>query len=190
MIPAIISILALLLAVVATLLSVVRYRTADVLNFTKRWFGLQTSIQLANAITTVNITPKGRATYLGDVQFTSRYLLCKVGSDATHIGIAGASDIPLGVVDDMTPSNDAAGDFSYWFPVDLLGMCEDTKRVQASAAIAVGAFLVMAANGQVATAPGSGAGYAIGRAKTAAANAGDIIEMIPTFPVKVAAFPY
>lgn len=183
----IIGALLLLIAAVA-LLAVVRWRTADLLNFVRRVFGLQKSIQLANAITAINITPKGRATYLADAIFASRYLLCKPGSDANHIAIAGAADIPLGVVDDMTPTTDT--DLSYWLPVDLLGMCEDTKRMQASAAIAVGAFVVPAAAGQIATAPGSGAGYAIGRARSAAAAGNDLIEVIPTFPVKVAVFPY
>lgn len=179
---------ALLLLLAAVLFCAVRYKTADVLNFVRRIFGLETSIQLANAITAVNITPKGRATYLADAAFTSRYLLAKVGSDANHVGIAGAADIPLGVVDDMTPTTDT--DLSYWLPVDLFGLCEDTKRMQASAAIALGAIVVPAAAGQVATAPGSGAGYAIGRAKTAAVAGNDLMEVIPWTPVKVAAFPY
>src|SRR5713101_4532686 len=141
----------------------------------------------ANAIVAVNITPKGRCTRIADAAFTSRYLLCKPGSDAAHIAIAGAADIPLGVVPDMTP---VSGDLTMPLPVNLLGLNEDTERMVASAAIAVGAFVVPAANGQIATAPGAGAGYALGRAMTAAAAAGDLIEVAATFPVKVAAFPY
>src|SRR5260370_21741682 len=141
----------------------------------------------ANAITAINIHPKGRATFLADASFTSRYLLCKAGSDYVHIGIAGATDIPLGVVPDMTPTTDT--DLSYWRPVNLLGLNEDTERMQASAAIAVGALLVPAAIGQVATAPGSGAGYVVGRALTASVAAGAPVRSRSAPPPPIAALP-
>ncbi|SRR5260370_301292 len=178
----------LLLFAAASLLAVARWRTADLLNFVRRLFGVQASIQLCNAILAVNITPKGRATYLADATFASRYLIAKVGSDANHINICTAADQPLGVVPDMTPTTDT--DLSYWLPCNLFGLNEDTERMQCSAAIALGNFLVPAAAGQVAPAPGSGAGYVIGRARSVTATAGDLVEAIPTFPIKVAVFPY
>lgn len=140
---------------------------------------------LANAITAINITPKGRATRLADASFTLRYLLCKPGSDATHIAICTASDIPLGVVPDSTPTADqAASDLSYPLPVNLLGLNEDTERMVASGVIAVGAFVVADAAGKVKTLPtATGTYYIIGRALTAAAADLDLIEVAPCFPV-------
>lgn len=133
----------------------------------------------------VNITPKGRATRLGDVQFTQRYLLGKAGSDASHITLAGAGDNPLGVVTDQTPSTDASGDLSYPLPINFFGLNEDTERVIASAAMSVGDLVVPAANGLVQTLPihGGGTAYVIGKALTPATASGDQIEIIPIFPV-------
>lgn len=146
-----------------------------------RWRG--GVVYLANAISAINITHKGRGTRLADAAFTSRYLVAKIGSDYKHIAICTAADIPLGVVDDMTPSTDT--DTSYPLPIDLLGQCEDTKRLQASAAIAVGDMVVPAAAGQVKTLPvaGGGSTYILGRALTAAAAAGDLIEVSTCFPI-------
>ena len=133
----------------------------------------------------VNITPKGRATRLGDVQFTQRYLLGKAGSDASHIALAGAADIPLGVVTDQTPASDASGDLSYPLPINFFGLNEDTERVIANAAINVGDLIVPAANGRVQTLPihGNYTAYVIGKALTAASAQDDQIEIIPIFPV-------
>lgn len=148
-------------------------------------------IWLANTVTilAINITHAGRGTRLADASFTSRYLLAKIGSDYAHINICGAADIPFAVVDDMTPAQDQANsDLSYPLPVDILGTCEDTKRLVASAAIAVGDMVVPAASGQVKTLPTAGGGstYIIGRAMTAALAAGDLIEVATCFPIPTA----
>lgn len=145
-------------------------------------------VWLANTvtITAINITHKGRGTRLADASFTSRYLVAKQGSDFVHIAICTAADMPLAIVDDMTPTTDQANsDLSYPLPIDLLGMCEDTKRVQAAAAIAVGSLVVPAAAGQVKTLPTSGGGatFVMGVALTAALAQGDLIEIVPCFPI-------
>lgn len=133
----------------------------------------------------VNTTPKGRATRLADAAFTSRYLLAKAGSDASHIAICTAADKPLGVVPDMTPTTDT--DTSYPLPVNFLGLNEDTERMIASGVIAIDAMVVPDAAGQVKSLPTSGGGttYIIGKAVSAAAAAGDQIEVIPCFPYLV-----
>jgi hypothetical protein len=135
----------------------------------------------ANALI-VNITPKGRATRLADNAFTARYLLAKAGSDASHIDICGAADIPLAVVPDMTPTTDT--DLSYNLPANMLGLNEDTERVVASGATAVGDFLVPDAGGKVKTLPihGGGTTYIVGRGLSAAAANNDQVEMVPCFP--------
>src|SRR4051812_46976208 len=115
----------------------------------------------ANALI-VNVTAKGRATRLADAAFTERYMLCKAGSDASHIAIAGVAVIPLAVVPDMTPTTDVS-DLTYPLPVNFLGLNEDTERMIASAAIAIDAFVVAAASGRIRTLPGTtGTYYIIG----------------------------
>ena len=132
-----------------------------------------------------NVTPKGRCTRLADASFTLRYLLCKPGSDASHIAICTASDIPLGVVPDMTPTTDQANsDLSYPLPVNLFGLNEDSERMIASGVIALGAFVVADAAGKVKTLPtATGTYYIVGRALSAAAADLDQIEVAPCFPV-------
>lgn len=139
----------------------------------------------ANAALIVNITAKGRATRLADASFSLRYLLCKPGSDASHIAICTAADIPLGVVPDMTPTTDQANsDLSYPLPVNFLGLNEDSERMIASGAIALGALVVPDAAGKVKTLPVvTGTYYIVGRAATAAAADLDQIEVIPCFPI-------
>lgn len=137
---------------------------------------------LANALL-VNITPKGRETYLADAALTARYLLVKVGSDVNHVALCGAADIPFGVCLDMNPTTDT--DTSYPLRVDLLGLNEDTERMIASAAIAAGDMVSAAASGKIQTLPATtGTYYIIGRAKTAAASSGDQIEVVPCFPIQ------
>lgn len=158
---------------------------AAALLFTKTALDRKGVEYFANAITAVNTTPKGRCTRLADANFTLRYLLCKPGSDASHIAICTAADIPLGVVPDSTPTTDqAASDLSYPLPVELLGSCEDTQRMVASAAIAVGALVVPDAAGKVKTLPVvTGTYYIVGRALSAAGADGDLIEVSTTFPI-------
>ena len=143
--------------------------------------------QFANGLL-VNITAKGHATRLADASFTQRYLLAKAGSDASHIAICTASDKPLGVVPDATPTTDiAASDLSYPLPVNFLGLNEDTERMVASGVIALDAHVVPDAAGKVRSLPTSGGGttYIVGKAVSAAAADLDQIEVIPCFPYLV-----
>ena len=135
----------------------------------------------------VNITPKGRATMLGDVQFPQRYLLAKAGSDTSHIALAGIGDRPQGVVTDQTPSTDASGDLSYPLPVNLFGLNEDTERVIASAAISAGDLVVPYTGGLAQTLPihGGLTHWVCGQARTVATANGDQVEIIPCFPYQV-----
>jgi len=133
-------------------------------------------------ITSVNTFQEGRKTYLADNPFTSRYLLAKVGTDASHIDICGAADVPLGVVPDMTPTTDVGGNLTYPLPVNLFPVTNTTERLIASGPVALGAFVSPAAAGQVQTTPAvTGAYFVVGRALTAALAAGDMIEVSPMF---------
>ena len=140
-------------------------------------------IDLANSIL-VNITPKGRATAIGDAPFTSRYLIAKRGAFYYSIAIAGQGDTPYGVVPDMTPTTDT--DLSYPLPVNILGLNEDTERMIASGAINIDQLITTDANGQVRAVPSaSGTYWVIGKAKTAAVAQGDQLEVIPAFPYQL-----
>jgi hypothetical protein len=132
-------------------------------------------------ITSVNTFQEGRKTYLADNAFTSRYLLAKIGSDASHIDVCTAADVPLGVVPDMTPTTDV-GNLTYPLPVNLFPVTNTTERMIAAGPIALGAFVSPAAVGQVQTTPATtGAYYVVGRALTAALAASDMIEVSPMF---------
>ena len=133
-----------------------------------------------NAITSVNIFQDARTTYIADNAFTARYLIAKRGTDAAHIDICTAADIPLGVVPDMNP---VAGDLTYPLPCQLLcGAGNETLRMVASAAIAIDALVVPDAGGKVKTWPGTtGTYYIIGRALSVAAANNDIIHVAPLF---------
>ena len=144
---------------------------------------------MANNAQLVNITPKGRATYLADpsVTFPSRYLLCSRDSAGyEYIVLCGTSTVPFGVVDDMTPTQDTAPS-SYPLPVDILGMCEDTKRMIAAGTIVIDNLVSPAANGQVQALPtASGTYWIIGKCKVPTVNgAGDQVEVIPCFPYQL-----
>lgn len=121
----------------------------------------------------------GLITRRADAAISTRFLLVKVGTDANHVAIAGTADIPLGIAQDEAA---AAEDR---IAVQLLGSAGSTKRVVASAAIAVDAMLVAAANGKVRTLPvAAGTYYIVGRALEAAGADGDVIEMDPCFPIQ------
>jgi hypothetical protein len=94
-----------------------------------------------------------------------RWVLVKFGSDVDHVNIAGAADIPLGVITDIAEAIEDPVN------VHLLGSAPGTQFMVASAAIALGDFLQPAANGQVATLTATtGTHYNVGRALNAAAR--------------------
>jgi hypothetical protein len=144
------------------------------------------SIDLANNALIVNITPKGRATAIGDVAFQSRYLIAKRGAYEYSIAIAGQGDIPYGVVPDMTPTTDSQspGGSDYNLPVNIFGLNQDTERVIASGAINIDDLVTTDAAGQVRsiTPLPPGTYWVIGKAKTATVAQGDQLELIPAFP--------
>lgn len=110
-------------------------------------------------------------TRLTDAAITSRHLLYKVGSDADHIAVGGAADLPIGTIDDEA---DAAEEN---LSVQLLGK-GPTKRMVASEAISAGEEAYTAASGKVQDLPtAAGTYWRVGTALTAAAADGDIIEV-------------
>lgn len=122
----------------------------------------------------------GNITKRTDAAIATRYLLGKIGTDIGHVAVAGAADIPYGVI------TDEAGAAEDPVNVFLLGAGKGTTKMIASAAITAGALLEPAASGKVAT-KGGGAGshYVVGRALDAAAADGDVIEVVPLFFLQV-----
>lgn len=118
-------------------------------------------------------------TYLADAAIATRHLLAKIGSDASHVALAGVGDIPLGfVTDEAAAAEDPVN-------VRLLGLHQEGAIGIASAAIAAGDLLVPAANGKLRTLPAAaGTYYITGRALKAAAADGDQVELVPCFPVQ------
>ena len=105
-------------------------------------------------------------TRLTDAAITTRHLLYTVGSDAGHIDVCAANEIPLGTVDDEATAAEEA------VSLNLLGK-GPSKRMVASEAISAGDVLYVAAGGKVAK---TGT-YIVGNAITDAALDGDIVEV-------------
>jgi len=138
----------------------------------------------ANAISAINITPKGRGTALADNTFARRYLIAKMGSDTSHIDLCGASDTPWAIVPDMTPTTDT--DLSYPLPFEILALSEDTQRGAVNAATAVGDLLTVTTGGLLITLPtAAGTYWVVGRGKTATSAQYDLVEFAPCAPYQV-----
>ncbi len=114
-----------------------------------------------------------------DAVIATRYLLAKVGSDATHTAITAlASDFPTGIIADEAA---AIGD---WVELQLLGATDTTRRMVASGVIAAGVKVFTDASGKVQALPTAiGTYWNVGVSLTAAAADGDVIEVDPCEPV-------
>lgn len=136
------------------------------------------SVLLANIAEGQHLASQG-ITYEADGAITERNLLIKRGGAANRVTLCGAADTPIGVCSDEAA---AAGD-----PVNVRTFNSDlTLHVVASGAIAQDVLLEPAANGRVATlGVGAGTHHVVGRALNAAAAAGDIIEMAPSYFLRV-----
>jgi Uncharacterized conserved protein (DUF2190) len=129
-----------------------------------------------NAASTVGTHENGKVTYYAQTSaITPRYALVKKGTADNQITLGDATTRPLGVVLDEPGIDEAAA-------VGLLGCCVGTVRMVASAAIAAGAPVYTAAGGKVTSTYGATA-FIVGRAITAAAADGDIIEVAHCFPM-------
>jgi hypothetical protein len=117
-------------------------------------------------------------TYLADAAQTSRYLLVKQGTDATHVAACGASDDPLGIAEDEAAAAEDP------MCVQPLGSTKRTQKMVGAEAIAVGARVFTAASGKVQDLPTAQATYyLVGRALTACGGDGQEFEVDACFPV-------
>jgi len=114
-----------------------------------------------------------------DAAITTRHLLYKRGVAANTFAVAGATDLPLGVIADEVATADIAA-----VPVTLglLGK-GSTKRMVASEAMATtGVYVYAAASGKIAL---SGS-VLVGTLLTTAAADGDVVEVQDCEPIQVA----
>jgi hypothetical protein len=145
-------------------------------NIAKPWRGERT-VRLANI---AEGTHDGRITKGADAAITERFLLGKIGSASDRVAVCGAVDTPIGVITDEAA---AVGDL---VNVSLFGSSRTTLRMVASGAITQGALLEPAASGRVQTlGVGVGTHHVVGRALDAASAAGDVIEVDPSYFLRV-----
>ncbi len=143
----------------------------------RRAFGLHTGLARINALTDGTHATGRIGHLLADAALTTRYLLVKTGSDATHFAVSGAADKPLGVcIDEPSAAEEPA-------TIAFLGAFSGTIRMVGSEAIAAGADVYAAASGKVQDEPGvAGTYYRVGRAVTACGADGEAFEVTPCLP--------
>lgn len=122
---------------------------------------------------------------VGDAGTTERYLLYKKGTDADHITVASAGDIPLGVADDLIDVNN----LDIPIAVKLLGAVRGTVRVVSDGTLTDGCKVTTANSGRAAATTTTNLVIGIciiGTDQSAAGTsaAGDVCEMIPQLPTK------
>jgi hypothetical protein len=141
----------------------------------RKLFGTRRLVALANI---AEGTHEGVITKLADGAITTRFLVGKAGSDIHHVVACGASDDPIGVIEDEASAAEDA------MAVALFGASGRTLKVVASEPITAGVRVYTAANGKVQDLPeGAGTYYLLGRALQAAGADGDVIEIDPCFPI-------
>lgn len=133
---------------------------------------------LTAAVNIAEGTNENAKSYKADAAVATRYLLAKIGTDASHSAACGASDIPIGV---MTDEAAAAEDL---IAVELIGISNRTLLMVASEAITAGEAVYTAAAGKVQDLPAvAGTYHKVGHALTAAAADGDVIEVQHCAPI-------
>lgn len=131
---------------------------------------------VANTYDAAVETHECSVTRTNDAAITTRHLLWKQGSTDNGIALCGATDLPLGTVDNEETATGVRQS------VRLLGK-GPTKKMVANAAITAGARVFTAASGKVSPTHGATL-FQVGVALTAAAADGDIIEVADCPPMK------
>lgn len=126
-----------------------------------------------NAVT--NLSTDGILRLAAEVTISTRYLLVQKGAADNGFIVNVATTRPWGPVLDEPTSGDKAAVFG-------LGAAAGTTKMVANAAITAGALVYTAAAGKVSPTFGATL-YMVGRAVTAAAADGDVIEVLPNFPL-------
>ncbi|HNY41630.1 MAG TPA: DUF2190 family protein [Bryobacteraceae bacterium] len=115
-----------------------------------------------------------------DADVSTRWLLAKQGIAANSVAVCGATDRPIGIMDDVGEAGES-------ITMLLLGTAPRTLPGVAAVSIAVGDKLYTAAGGKVTNVSATGV-YVLGHALTASPADG-IVEIDPLAPTQVAAEP-
>lgn len=129
--------------------------------------------------------PDGVKSFLADAAITETYVLGVIGTDVNHIAACGNDGIPEGIIESQISAAEITAGLQ--IPVRLLGASRGSVLMVASEAIDPTAvhFVCSAASGRVKGLPtANGTYYIVGKPLTAAAAAGDRIEVIPCVPVQ------
>lgn len=138
---------------------------------------LRREIAAANTYDAAVETHECSITRTNDAAVTARHLLWKQGSTDAGVALCGASDVPLGTIDNVESSTGLRQS------VLLLGH-GPTKKMVASEAITAGELVYTAASGKVQDQPSGATVHLVGVALTAAGADGDIIEVATCVPVR------
>lgn len=131
--------------------------------------------EVHNEASTVGTHATGVVPMRAEVTITTRYLLVQKGTAADGIIVNVAATRPWGVcLDEPTSGNTAA--------VAILGCAPGTQKMRASKAIAAGVKVFTTAGGKITDTHATGA-FFVGRAVTAAAADGDLLEVAHCFPL-------
>ncbi len=136
-------------------------------------------LHLANVAEGTHVRSLTRFT---DAAISTRHLLYKTGSDATHIAVTAASEEPLGTVPDEASAAEER------VQLDLLGIGPETRLMVASENIAADVNVFTAANGKVQDEPAvAGTYWLVGRSVTAVTDYANSpkLEVLPCKPIKL-----
>lgn len=136
-------------------------------------------VQAANTYDAAVETHEHSVTRTNDAAITLRHLLWKKGAGDGTVALAGATDVPLGTIDNVTTGTAERQS------VLLLGK-GGTKKMVAAGAIGAGARVFAAASGKVQALPaGAGTYKCVGTALTATAADADVLEVNDHAPFDV-----
>lgn len=146
-------------------------------------FATRSPTRLRRRITASNAAPRAvlrhqRITRALDATVTSLYLLAKQGASDDTIDVCGATDRPVGVMDDTGSADESIA-------MRLFGTADETLLMIPAVAISTGDLLYTAANGKVTNVASPGA-YCVGRALIDAAQ-DTVVEVEPQTPTVVPA---
>jgi Uncharacterized conserved protein (DUF2190) len=131
--------------------------------------------EVCNEASTVGTHATGVVPMAAEVTITTRHLLVQKGTAADGIIVNVAATRPWGVCLDEPTSGNAAA-------VSILGVTPGTLKMRASKAIAAGVKVFTTAAGKVTDTHATGC-FFVGRAVTAAAADGDLLEVAHCFPL-------
>ncbi len=137
---------------------------------------LRREIAAANTYDAAVETHEASVTRTNDAAIATRHLLWKKGAADGTVALCGASDVPLGTIDNITTGTGERQSLL------LLGH-GPTKKMIASEAITAGELVYTAADGKVQDQPSGATVHLVGVALTAGST-DEVIEVATCVPVR------